>query len=160
MRSLRRTQRTHGYVRRALFLPYFSGERLPRPQASSSAGWQGLGLSTTRAMLAASAVEGMIFGLRRVISALPSTAGVVDLVGGGSRDPLVQQLVADVLGRSVSRRSAENATAIGAALLAWESLGVTDAAAGAQRSVVRRPRERGAVEEHYARFIDATNSLD
>lgn len=142
-----------------LFLPFFTGERLPRALAGGQAGWTGLGLASTPGVLAATAVEGVLFGLRLATAALPASSGPVDLVGGGSRHPLVQQLVADVLGRPVERRTLENATAIGAALIAWEAAGVA-AVPRRDFSVARSgPRGGGALEERYARFTDAVAGL-
>lgn len=142
-----------------LFLPFFTGERLPRALAGGQAGWTGLGLATTPGVLAATAVEGMLFGLRLATAALPASTGPVDLVGGGSRHPLVQQLVADVLGRPIERRTLENATAIGAALLAWEAAGVA-VLPRRDFSVTRsEPRAGRVLDERYSRFVAAVADL-
>lgn len=143
-----------------LFLPFFIGERLPRALAGGQAGWSGLGLSTSTRVLAATAVEGMLFGLRLATESLPPSNGAIDLVGGGSRHPLVQQLAADVLGRPVERRTLENATAIGAALLAWESAGV--AVLPRRDFTVSRsdPRDPAVLDVRYDRFTAAVAQLE
>ena len=142
-----------------LFLPFFSGERLPRPIAGGQAGWSGLGPGTSRSRLAASAVEGVLFAVRMAVAELPDNAGPVDLVGGGSRHPLVQQLVADVLGRPVERRTVEDATALGAAIIAWEAAGVTVEPRRDYAVERSEPAASPVLEARYARFTRLVDAL-
>jgi xylulokinase len=53
----------------------------------------------------------------------PGDGGVV-LTGGGGRAPVVRDLLAEVLGRSVSWRPLRSASATGAALLAARGIGL------------------------------------
>ena len=113
-----------GAVGLLIFLPYFVAERLPRPVPAGSAGWHGLGLTSGRQALLRSAVESVAFLTRRAVATLPGSAGAeLRLVGGGTHDRRFQQLLADVLGRSVRRCRTENVTALGAARLGWAVLG-------------------------------------
>lgn len=135
-----------------VFLPYFAGERMPEPIPPGAAGWQGMSTSTTPEVLAAAAVEGMVFGLRRAVEALPPSSGPAQLVGGGGTDPRVRQLLAEVLGRPVVGRTLPNATAIGACLLGAGLLGTEVVLPGEADVIVAQGEVSSEREERYARF--------
>jgi xylulokinase len=88
---------------------------------------------TTRADLARAAVQALAFTIRRSIELLVpgdraragsgAASEVVLLTGGGAREAVVQQLLADVLGRDVQRVEVRSSSATGAALLAARGTG-------------------------------------
>ena len=104
----------------AVFRPFLTGERGGVAGPDDRAGWDGLGAATTRAHLARSAVEGVVRAVAAACALLdaPDDAVPVILTGGGARSALVQQLLADELGRPVRHLRLRSASAVGAALLA------------------------------------------
>jgi xylulokinase len=134
------------------FVPFFAGERVPAPLAEGQAGWFDLDLGSTRADLLAAALEGVAFTIRRAFEAMPASDEVVDLVGGGSRSPVFRQLLADVLQRPLRRLGQRDATALGAAVLGWRTLGEQGPRQDPAGELVE-PQAAGRLEERYARFL-------
>lgn len=140
------------------FVPYFAGERLPAGILPGGASWFGVGLETTRADLLAAALEGVAFTIRRSLEAMPSSDEVVDLVGGGTRSPVFNQLLADVLHRPLRRLEQRDATVLGAARLGWLTAGDSDtwvSSTGTGETLVA-PRPSASLDERYARFLRHT----
>jgi xylulokinase len=109
------------------FLPFLTGERGAVAQPGSQAAWVGMDQATTRADLARAAVHALAFTIRRASELLPAAdptlgggppSDVVRLTGGGAREPAVQQLLADALGRAVQQVEVRSSSAVGAAVLA------------------------------------------
>lgn len=137
------------------FVPFLSGERLPTAAAPNSGRWFGLGLETERADLFAAALEGLCFTIRRGVESMPELADTaIDVAGGGTRSPVFAQLLADVLGRELCRVDLEDATAVGAALLAFRGAGLDLPEPPPRRGVGVRPGDSGPLEQRYARFLD------
>lgn len=105
-------------------VPYLSGERGGVASPTSRGAWLGLTDATTRADLARAAVEGMVFAIRQGIELLGNVPESVRVTGGGARNRLVPQLLADVLGARVEVRPDRSASALGAAMLAAAGVGV------------------------------------
>jgi xylulokinase len=126
-----------------VFRPFLTGERggVAGPDARGS--WSGLTAGTSRADLARAAVEGVVFAVAAGLDLLaarhdvPDDGAPVVLTGGGARSPLVQHLLADVLGRPVVHLRVRSASATGAALLAAAGVG----------AVLEPRRELGPVVE-------------
>jgi xylulokinase len=143
-----------------VFLPYFAAERLPRPVPSGSAGWHGLGLDSGRNTLLRSSLESVAFLTRRAVATLPGSAvAELRLVGGGTRDRRFQQLLADVLGRSVQRCRAENVTALGAARLGWAAFGHEVTGAEMELEDPVDPSETFDYDPRFDRFQELTEEL-
>jgi xylulokinase len=138
------------------FLAYFAGERLPEGVEGGHGGWFDVGLEATRADLLAAALEGVAFTVRRAFEAMPAAEEVVDLVGGGSRSPVFNQLLADVLQRPLRRREQRDATVVGAARLGLRALGEDAALEQARAHALVEPRDPGRLDERYARFLQHT----
>lgn len=118
------TQRAHAPT----FLPYLSGERSPINRADARATMHGLSHQHSRVDVAYAVVEGVSFGLRDGWSSFDSTADVCELVavGGGSRSHAWLQLLSNVLEVPLTlRRGSDVAAAVGAARLAWLSVGAS-----------------------------------
>jgi gluconokinase len=119
-----------------LALPYFVGERSPHWNATARAALVGLGLEHTRAHIARAVMEGVAFCLADVWEALAESSplGVPSrLTGGITRSQLWRQIVADVLGVRLACLEAADASAVGAAMLGLQALGVVDAYSLASR---------------------------
>ncbi|MCW2846048.1 MAG: Xylulokinase [Marmoricola sp.] len=135
------------------FLPWFAGERLPEGIEAGTAGWFDVGLGTTRADLLASALEGVAFTVRRALEAMPPSAEVVDLVGGGTRSPVFNQLLADVLHRPLRRLGQRDATVLGAARLGWRTAGRDPEPPPGGSTELVEPRTSEHLDARYARFL-------
>lgn len=103
------------------FLPYLTGERCPHPDPDARGVFLGLTRRHGRAHMARAVLEGVAFGLAD-LHALAMTMGVpadgVRISGGGAGSALWRQIVADVIGQSVSIPSTTHGAAYGAAMLA------------------------------------------
>jgi xylulokinase len=126
------------------FGPFLAGERGGVAGPDDRGSWTGLHPGTTRADLARSAVEGVVaaVGAAFALLAVPDNGAPVVLTGGGARVPLVQQLIADVLGRPVRHVRVRSASAVGAALLAGRGTGV-DVVPRWDAGPMVEPRPRG-----------------
>jgi len=145
------------------FLPFLTGERGALAQPDSRAAWLGLDQATTRDDLARAALEALVFTVRRAVELLPaapaSAARPVCLTGGGGREPALQQLLADVLGREVQRVEVRSSSATGAAVLAARGTGCVLVPTRGQRPVVT-PRRTVALEEAYERWLSRVPVAD
>ncbi|MQA35046.1 FGGY family carbohydrate kinase [Modestobacter roseus] len=123
-----------------VFAPFLTGERGGVAGPAARGGWTGLSADTSRADLARAALEGVAFAVGAALDLLPAPPddGVpVVLTGGGGRDPGLQQLLADVLGRPVQHVQVRSASAAGAAVLAAHGVGVPVTPQRAHGPVVR-----------------------
>lgn len=139
------------------FLPYLTGERTPHFDHGARGAWTGLSLGHSRGHLLRAALEGVTFGLRDGVESLEATGCRIPelrLAGGGTTEKSWQQLIADVLARSLlplPEEIAATASARGAALLA----GVADGTYGVvdqTPKLVSKPEkeiEPGDDHEHY-----------
>jgi xylulokinase len=110
-----------------LFLPALSGSTAPRWNDAMRGAFLGLGMNHTSAHIARAVLEGCAYALRDIIDrldALDLGHGEVRIVGGGARDDLWASIKADVLGRPVRRVLSEEATAVGAAMVAGVGSGM------------------------------------
>ncbi len=135
------------------FVPFLTGERGGLAGPSSRAAWLGLTESTTPSQLARAAFEAMAFSVRRAVelSGQPPR-GPLLLSGGGGREPLVQQLIADTLAAPVLRVGLRSASAIGAAVLAARGTG--RALRIPVEPVHIEPHTSAGLERAYARWCD------
>ncbi len=144
------------------FLPYLTRERAHHRNPHSSGAFLGMRIDHQREHLLHAALEGVAFGIRIALEALPgaSKATTLRLAGGGSEHPAWRQMLADVLGRELVMVETPAASARGAALLGGIMSGIwADAAATASVAphthVVATPstRHASAYDEVYAQFL-------
>ena len=110
-----------------LFLPALSGSTAPRWNDAMRGAFLGLGMNHTSAHIARAVLEGCAYALRDIVDRLDALQlghGEVRIVGGGARDDLWASIKADVLGRPVRRVLSEEATAVGAAMVAGVGSGM------------------------------------
>jgi xylulokinase len=142
------------------FLPFLTGERGTLAAPDSRAAWLGMDQATTRDDLARAALEALAFSVRRAVELLGrvmagtevASTDVLRLTGGGSREPAVQQLLADVLGRPVRRVGVRSSSATGAAVLAARGVGATLDPVR-RHGPVMSPRPAPALDEAYHRWL-------
>jgi xylulokinase len=88
-----------------IFCPWLSGERSPVSDANLRASFLNVSMSTTRADLVRSVLEGVALNARWLLEATESFAGRpldgLRLLGGGATSPLWCQIHADVIGRPI-----------------------------------------------------------
>ena len=101
-----------------LFLPHLDGERAPFVAPRASGVFTGLTSNTRRGDMIRAVLEGVAFSMRHCIM----VAGVsmperVTLTGGGAKSPLWRQILADVIGCSVTVDDSADHGLWGAALL-------------------------------------------
>jgi gluconokinase len=111
-----------------IFLPYLDGERAPLWDWYARGSYIGLTAQHTRADMARSALEGVTFGLRSVLTEVanqsPTPITRILATGGFAQSPVWRQLLADALGQSLTIPVAYESSALGAALLGFHALGL------------------------------------
>jgi xylulokinase len=118
-------------ARGMLFLPHMSGVGCPIVDPRSRGAFVGLTERTTADDLLRAIIEGLNYQLRDIVctmeTALGGSASRFDKLiaaGGATRNPFWMQNKADVLGRPVEAPEIEEATSLGAAILAGIGLGL------------------------------------
>jgi xylulokinase len=106
----------------SLFLPYLSGERTPHNDGAIRGAFAGLSHDTTRDTMTQAVLEGVAFSFRDCLDALAASGTHIaeaDVIGGGSRSPVLIGILASVLGITLHRLAdGEHGGAFGAARLA------------------------------------------
>jgi len=111
------------------FLPYLMGERSPLWNPSAAGSFVGLQRYHGQGHLVRAVLEGVAFNLRTCMDAFVG-GGIaieqIDAIGGGARSDVWLQVLADVWGIPVLRRTiVEEANSLGAAVTALVALGIT-----------------------------------
>ncbi|MBR0532123.1 MAG: glycerol kinase, partial [Bacteroidales bacterium] len=114
------------------FVPALTGMGAPWWDQYAKGGIHGITRGTTAGHIARAALEGIAFQTMDIVGAMEKDAGVklseLKVDGGASRDNLLMQFQADVLGADVIRPQVTETTAKGACYLAglavgfWESI--------------------------------------
>ena len=122
------------------FLPYLLGERSPVWDPDARGTFLGLARHHTRAHLARAVLEGIAFNLALCLDAFAAAGhpvDAIDAVGGGAQSDVLLQILADVWGIPVRRRSVvEEANSLGAAVTAAAALGLAGFDAARELSTV------------------------
>ena len=115
------------------FVPALTGLGAPYWDQYAKGSLYGISRGTTAAHIARAALEGIAFQTMDIVNAMQKDAGVelaeLKVDGGASRNNLLMQFQADILGTTVIRPKVTETTALGAAYLAglavgyWESIG-------------------------------------
>jgi xylulokinase len=110
-----------------VFLPYMSGERSPIWNPNARGVFFGLSYDKTRSHMARAVMEGCAFALRHNIEVAEDAGAIVSRlisVGGAANSDVWTQIKADVTGKEIIVSYSDDATALGAALLAGVGTGV------------------------------------
>lgn len=110
-----------------IILPYFAGERCPINDAFAKGMIFGLTLSHTREHIYHAALEGIAYGIAQNIQVMEELGLPVEniiAVGGGTKNPLWMQIVADITGKPVQIPKVSIGASYGEALMA--ALGIGD----------------------------------
>jgi len=109
-----------------IFIPALSGAMTPTWNDAMRGAFIGLGMNHGNTCLARAVVEGCTYALRDIVDRIDEmglASGEIRVVGGGARSELWLQIKADVTGRPVRPVETQEATALGAAMLAGLAAG-------------------------------------
>jgi gluconokinase len=126
------------------FLPFLGGERSLGWDPNRRGSIEGLAFATTPLDIAQAALEGVCYRLADVLDAIGGIESVVGTGGALLANPAWLQVLADVLGRPIEVSAVPEGSAYGAALVAFERLGLALPAAPIARIVEPRG-ERHAI---------------
>lgn len=152
------------------FLPYLLGERSPYWNPDARGAFLGLHMSHTRGNMVRAVLEGVGYNLYSGVNAF-TDGGVdihsMDVIGGAANATFFLQILADIWGVPLSRRSlVDEANAIGAAVVAGVGIGLFADFAVARRLSTRSHEHRPSELAHqrharnYERFVDAYTRLE
>ena len=110
-----------------VFLPYMSGERSPIWDTHAKGVYFGLDFSKTKGHLVRASLEGTAYALRHNLETAEDggvPAGLLYAMGGAANSLLWTQIKADVTGKDIEVPCSDNATSLGAAILAGVGVGL------------------------------------
>ena len=130
--------------RGVLFAPWLHGNRSPFEDSNARAMFFNLSLDSDKRVMIRSVIEGIAYHKRWMLESIESkvdTLPVIRFVGGGAKSDVTSQILADILERPIeSVENAQNAGALGAALLCAVGLGWVDGLDDVRRFVPVRKR--------------------
>ena len=141
------------------FLPYLNGERAPFVAPEVSASFHGLRAQTSKAEMGRAVMEGTALSLRHCLTAEGHKVdGPVKLAGGGSRNPLWSQIIADVTGTEVAVTAQSDHGLWGAACLGASAAGLGPVATLTRRDETLRsfppdPQAARAYDSVFHRYM-------
>ena len=150
------------------FLPYLLGERSPIWDPNARGAFVGIGRHHTRQHLVRAVLESIGYNLLTSIDAFRESGAAIDridAVGGGAQSDALLQILADVWGIPVRRRTiVEEANSLGAAVTGAVGLGLADFSAARALSDVTAEftpdaARHGVHLERHARFTAAYDAL-
>lgn len=152
-----------------LFLPYLMGERSPwwNPQAKGV--FLGLKLTSSRGDMLRAILEGVSLNLRTILGVYRdhTQIGQMSFVGGGAKDHVWRQILADVYGMEISKPvNIEECTSMGAAVIGGVGVGLFRDFQVARRfartdSVEKpNPEHTAKYDEMHRVFLDAYRQLE
>jgi xylulokinase len=145
--------------RGVMFLPHMVGASCPVVDPKSLGAFVGLSGVTTAMDMLRAIVEGLDYQFRAIVAALEHALGTTlerfVAVGGATRNAFWMQNKADVLGRAIEVPNVEEATPLGAAILAGVGLGCYRDEEDAWRRVCRPGRSYEPDPAFAARYAEA-----
>lgn len=123
-----------------LFLPTFNGSTAPIVDSHARGAFIGLKLAHTRAHIIRSLLEGISLEIRWMLDTIADTGVPVEeirLAGGGSKNPIWNQIHADVFNRPIYTVHNPDAAMVGAAMCAAVAMGLYPDFASASEAFVQ-----------------------
>ena len=152
-----------------MLIPSFVRETGPAKRYGTYGTILGLTLRTSRGQLLRSALEGLSFQLRHALEILKAEISAelmgIRVVGGGSKNPLWNQIRADVTDLPIIITDQKEYTALGAALTAFIGLGTYKSLEEARKHVFSKERrfepssEKKIYKMLFERYMDALENL-
>ncbi len=123
-----------------IFLPYLKGERAPIYDPDARGVFFGIRPNATRREMAYAVLEGVVFSLYHISCGLPLKPGVPMITGGGSAgNPLMAKLKAALFDRPVLHAAENDASAMGATMIAMVGAGEFPSLSAARSLVTYEP---------------------
>lgn len=119
------------------FLPHMAGSIYPKMNSDVRGGWVGCSLSTRRADLVRASLEGISYGIRQILEAGGHHFEALRLLGGAARSPFWNQMQADIYNCQIVTLETEEASALGAAIIAATGAGLYESIPEAVRAMSR-----------------------
>jgi gluconokinase len=138
-------------------LPFWAGERSTGWSTEARGAILGLSLGTQPIEILRAAMEGIAFRFALIAKALERLAPGANIIASGTAlrsSPVWTQIIADVLGRSVSLSEPREASVRGAALLALEGAGKIQSIAGLPLRAERTFEPNMSRHRHYLEGLD------
>jgi xylulokinase len=111
-----------------VFLPYLAGERAPIWDAEARGSFANINTNHTHPDFVRAIMEGVAFSTKHCLDvaeeALGTSADTIVISGGGSKIPLWNQIRADVNKKRVALTECQEASALGAVILAAVGIGL------------------------------------
>ncbi|TFD76431.1 xylulokinase [Cryobacterium sp. Sr8] len=152
------------------FLPYLLGERSPYWNPNATGSFIGIGRHHGRAEMTRAVLEGVAFNLLTCLQSFRESGATIDridAIGGGAASDVWLQIMADVWGLPVRRRTiVEEANSLGAAVTAAVGLGLVDgfrAARDLSEVTAEFTPDSGRHSDYLTRhavFVDGYESLE
>lgn len=125
-----------------VFLPYVFGERAPYYNPDLRGVYFGLAQHHTQAHLMRGLLEGICLEIRSIVESIEeSIEQVSDILasGGFVRSPLWLQLMANVLQKTITLHDVNDASSLGAAMMAFKSIDIETQFDGSEKKLVFEP---------------------
>jgi xylulokinase len=151
------------------FLPHLLGERSPYWNPRARGVFAGLARHHDRASMTRAVLEGVAMNLYTGLRAFAENGAQfsgVDAIGGGAVSGPLLQILADVWGQPVRRRSVTDAGSLGAAVVGGVGVGIFDdfrvapSLSTVDIEIRPDPAAHERYQRHYARFLDAYERLE
>ena len=147
-----------------LYLPYLSGERCPIWDEAARGTFVGLDTGTTRPQMLQALLQGVGFAIRQNVEQMGGEVTALHAVGGGNRSDVWLQIKADICGIPYRKLREQDASALGAALVAAVGSGAYTAAEAADLIQVEKeftPRKelRAFYDRLYQSYTEAYPAL-
>ena len=108
-----------------LFLPYLHGERAPVWDEKSSGVFLGIQAFHNQNYFSRAAIEGVCFSLKEILFSIELMIGRIEKIkvsGGWVKQPVLMQILSDVLNKKICLQDRADASALGAAYLGLQAL--------------------------------------
>ena len=152
-----------------MFIPSFVKETGPAKRYGTLGTILGLTLRTSRGQLLRSALEGLSLQLRHALEILKAEIPIeirgIRVVGGGAKNPLWNQIRANVTGLPVITTEQKEYTALGAALAAFIGMGFYKSLEDARKYIFSEEKkfepngDEDAYKALFRRYMDALDAL-
>ena len=114
-------------AKRLIFLPYLTGERAPIWDSESCGAFFGVKLQHGRGHFSRAVLEGICFALKDVLDAVQQNSEPItqiNISGGFVKSAVWVQTLADITAKKLAIVQPEDASAVGAALMAMKATGL------------------------------------
>jgi sugar (pentulose or hexulose) kinase len=142
-----------------LLIPHFAASAAPYWNPEARGILFGLALGHQRSSIFRAILEGIAFEVQKNITIMESNIGKIEEVrisGGSAKSEIFNQIQADVYGKPVIKTEFEEASALGAAILAAKSVGLYDNISSAVEKMikVRNDSQKKPIPENYKLYSE------